>query len=243
MTRKRTWEIGAAATLVLALTVMGGAGYAWQQRKKQELQREQRDELQLRLDRALADAMDGCRLPKIRSLVRQGASVDTVGRQGFTALQVAAGEGEVDLVKELVDRGAVVDIRPKADAPSVWQRSRLDATALLLAAGYEGRWPIWWGAASGATVAEPDVAFPAEATRYVRVAKLLIARGADVNAVGGSGQTPLRCAAAVGNQPLVQLLLEHGADPNLCVRRNPTALQSTRRPGIIRLLRQHGAKQ
>ena len=229
MTRKRAWEIGATATLALVLAGTAGVAFTWQQRQQ-------------RLNRALAEAVDGCRLARVMPLVRQGANVNTVGDQGFTALLVAAGERDVLLVRELLDYGAAVDARPQCRSSSASERDRLNTTPLLLAAGYERRRPIW-RLVNGAMVDEPDWWLPTEAAAHTRIARRLITRGADVNAVGGSGQTPLTCAATVGNQPLVQLLLDHGADPNLRIQGYRTALQCARRPGIIRLLRQRGAKQ
>jgi ankyrin repeat protein len=43
----------------------------------------------------------------------------------------------------------------------------------------------------------------------------LLKRGADVNALDSSGDTPLYIAAGKGNPELVKLLLDAGADPNV----------------------------
>jgi len=48
---------------------------------------------------------------------------------------------------------------------------------------------------------------------HIDVAKLLIARGADVKARGFDGRTPLHDAALGSNEKMVRLLLENGADP------------------------------
>ena len=46
------------------------------------------------------------------------------------------------------------------------------------------------------------------------MAELLLAHGADVNAVGDSGVTPLLLAGNAGYKSLVDLLLRHGAEPS-----------------------------
>ncbi|XP_065919951.1 ankyrin-3-like isoform X2 [Dysidea avara] len=51
---------------------------------------------------------------------------------------------------------------------------------------------------------------------FIDHVKLLVEHGADVNLIGGSNQwTPLFYAAVSGHQPLVELLLEIGADPQM----------------------------
>ena len=47
----------------------------------------------------------------------------------------------------------------------------------------------------------------------VRVAQLLLERGADVNTRRNDHQTPLHAASYFGNVEIVRLLLDHGADP------------------------------
>lgn len=49
----------------------------------------------------------------------------------------------------------------------------------------------------------------------LEVVKLLIEAGANVNQVGGNGETPLIAAIRTGADGLVELLLSKGADPNL----------------------------
>jgi ankyrin repeat protein len=50
---------------------------------------------------------------------------------------------------------------------------------------------------------------------YLGCVRLLLARGADVNARGGKYETGLQCAAKHGKLDAVRELLEHGADPRI----------------------------
>lgn len=59
----------------------------------------------------------------------------------------------------------------------------------------EGNTPLIWAAHGG----------------HIEIARLLIQKGADVNAVTSSGGTPLIYAAKFGNVEIVKLLLETGA--------------------------------
>ena len=74
---------------------------------------------------------------------------------------------------------------------------------------------------AGADVNEPDgFATPlyyAVSRQHVDAARLLIDRGADVNAGLTVSGPPLKPAVAKSNLELITLLLEHGADPNVAV--------------------------
>jgi cytochrome c len=71
---------------------------------------------------------------------------------------------------------------------------------------------------AGANVDEPDgYATPlyyAVTRRHLEAARLLVERGADVNAGSKLGDPPVMAAVAKGNLDLVALLLAKGADPN-----------------------------
>jgi ankyrin repeat protein len=57
---------------------------------------------------SLIDAVKTGDLKKVESLLESGASVDDPDQQGWSALNHAAGKGEVDLIKLLLYRGADV---------------------------------------------------------------------------------------------------------------------------------------
>lgn len=71
-----------------------------------------------------------------------------------------------------------------------------------------------------------------------------IISGADINSEGDDGRYPLQCAAEYPEGELVELLLKHGANPNLCENLFPSALRVACNAGsnaAIRLLLEHGA--
>jgi cytochrome c len=71
---------------------------------------------------------------------------------------------------------------------------------------------------AGANVNESDAVAPplyyAVSGAQLEAAKLLIERGADVNALSGFGVGPLGPAVGKRNVELIKLLLDHGANPN-----------------------------
>jgi ankyrin repeat protein len=118
----------------------------------------------------------------IELLLDAGADVNAAGSRTPLALAVDLGNAEV--VELLLRRGARVDAAGIATQPG--------SVPLLLAVRRAG------GDADG----DEDV---------VRMARLLLAAGADVGVRGRNGDTPLHRAAAEGRTDLVGVFLDHGA--------------------------------
>lgn len=109
--------------------------------------------------------------------------------QGVTPLLLAADEGNLDMMRTLLDAGA---------DPSLTTDQNI--TALMMAVG------------AAATLAEER---PTYAKQHVLEAvKLLVELGNDVNAIGHFGWTALHLAAYHGEDDVIEYLINKGADPN-----------------------------
>ncbi len=100
-----------------------------------------------------------------------------------------------------------------------------EARHVAHAAALAGDGPALWsrlGAASRATIAglqgDGDEPLASLALEHPEVLRGLLARGADPDAFGASGLTPLMTAARLGLDEAARILLEAGADPNLVSR-------------------------
>lgn len=157
-------------------------------------------------------------LAAVRGCLRAGVAVDVrmpakltkpgdAARQ--TALMISAGKGHRPvvalLIKEGADPNAVNEFKQSALTYAV-RTNRTAIVALLLKAGAD---PNLRGY-------DKDIVLRDAAAPYIdlKITKLLIAHGADVNAATRFGHTALQVAAYRGNLAVAKLLLDAGADIN-----------------------------
>ena len=147
---------------------------------------------------------------RVRRLLARGVDPDGAESthpiyQGRSPVQQAALNGHMDIVSLLVDAGASWDHDPVDELIAAAMSGDQSAVERLLATdpGLRGRAIERW----------PDqLVRAAEQDSHAAVA-LLIELGFDVNA--RSRTAPLHEAAMRGNLPVIRLLLDHGADPNI----------------------------
>lgn len=173
---------------------------------------------------------------KVVDLLRRGMDVNTTDPQGSTLLSIAARANNIELVRFLLDNRA----NPQ-------RRNRYGDTALMVAA-LQGHTEIvrlmlehkvdpnqpGWNALHYA-------AFENRAD----IAALLIAAGAQVNALAPNGQSALMLAAKRGHLETVRILVGAKADLDLADAEEGTALTMARKANqseVAQFLERAGAK-
>ncbi len=177
----------------------------------------------------------------LQALVRRGFK-GIRDKDGNTPLLFAALDGKVSAVRALLDAGADPnEANASGSRPLMWCAGDSAKVKLLLAHGAhvnvrskQGRTPLMLAAAyvnGGASTrmllehgANPNVAdgqkttplMLAASNNAIEPARLLLEHGAKVDAADFQGFTALIAAAGNGPdcEPLVKLLLDHGANPN-----------------------------
>ena len=166
-------------------------------------------------------------------LLKQGADPDGLDRDGWTPLLHAAFRNHVPSIEALVAGGADTEIAaPSGATPlatAIMEGMFFAADALMdegaeldQPAGPEKLTPLMMIATQ--TLRQGRAARYQQGMSSVDLARRLIDGGADVNARSAKGVTPLMIAAAYDNPPLIGLLMQSGADPDLKTPNGDTAL-------------------
>ena len=187
-----------------------------------------------------------------------------------TLLHHAAGFGNTETIKLLLDRGADVNAKNRLEgSPLHWAVRSDEKTGLLLEHGahingktQDGSTPLYLASRrrdSHSVLqlllekgADPNLAtlngrtplMAAAGDGDVTAMKLLLDKGADATALSGSGAGTLMDAARSRKLEAVRLLLERGADVNLETKRKQTALAIAAQQGaegIVKVLLEEGA--
>lgn len=162
-------------------------------------------------------------------LLNAGADVDERDISGSTPLMAAARNGNLEIAGLLLDKGADVEAISRygwtALMEAAWS-GKLDAARLLLDRGANADTKDEYGRTALMRVVE---------TGNIEMVKLLLDRGSDARAAETDGWTAMRTATRRRDVEIVRLLVKHGAPQTLT-----TALMLGDEP-MIRLLIESGA--
>jgi ankyrin repeat protein len=166
---------------------------------------------------ALAAASYAGRLAVIELLLDRGANTNLADGEYGTALAAASYRGDLAVVQLLLDRGANINLVRGEYGTALAAASYKAEVAVIELLLDRGANINLVGGKHGSAL---------EAACYsgkLDIAEILLKNGADVNLEGQSGGTPLTTATRLSNGyiGMMELLLKHAADPNLCPKQYP----------------------
>ena len=214
------------------------------------------------------DAITQNNLPKVKEMLKADPSLVRARDQwGHSAILNAVYHRKKDVEKVLLDAAPELDV---FEAAATGQTDRVRVLlkqdpSLANACAVDGFFPLGLavffghaetveallagGAEVNAVSREAMKVTPlisAAATKQTAIARLLLARGANVNSRAVNNGTPLHEAAGKGDLEFASLLLEHGADVNAKTTDGKTPLTYAlehNRSEMAEFLRKHGATE
>jgi ankyrin repeat protein len=174
-------------------------------------------------------------LDQIKRHLYWKTEINRPGPDGDFPLHVAVSQGRVAIARELLGHGAQVDVRDalgRTPLHVALANGKVPAAALLIESGADDDRQALLFDLAGEGALDRDVI------------EFLTAQGADINAIGPSGQAPLHSAVASGDVKMAKRLIAAGADVNLTSADGETVLEIAERQNdtaMVTLLSQFGA--
>ena len=190
-------------------------------------------------------------------LAQKNINVDIARNTGHTPLIFASGKGYTDIVKKLVDKGANVNLQtPAKDYKfnalhfAIWA-GKVDTAVYLIkntninleAKERFGKTPLLMALETNLAPIENNMVEGNFAnTDRTKIVKALLAKGANINAKNGNGETPLILAAKKGNTNIItELVFKHkGLDVKAQDNEGYNILHFIDSPTLINLIKTKG---
>ncbi|KAJ6530036.1 ankyrin repeat-containing domain protein [Mycena vulgaris] len=172
----------------------------------------------------------------VRFLIEKGADVNAPGGQYGSALQAASSHGHEAIVRQLIEKGANIKKHGGSAIQAAWLGTNQGIINLLVEHGANLARILWQEDVDNALVA-------ASIRGYQDTVRLLIEKGADVNAPDKKYGSALQAASYHGYKGITRLLIEKGADVNQQGGLHGSALGAAADQGhksIVRLLLELG---
>jgi ankyrin repeat protein len=186
-------------------------------------------------------AVSSDNLELVKLLLAHGASVKSATTNGDTPLHSAAGRGDLEIAETLIEHGADVNAAITGGTTPLHEAAEggfAEVARILLSHGAEinrtnssGMTPLLMAAGRGAE------------RKGTACLELMLAKGANLDAVDDRGNTSLHLAVNYGNEAAAEVLVKHGIKINATNKGGQTALKLAKNPKIAELLRQHGAHE
>ena len=172
----------------------------------------------------LATAVERRRKAQVSALLAHGAKLEPAIKTGQTPLLLAASYGYADIVELLLKAGAKATVVWSKDGSNALHSAAASGRSIKEEPGFKKGEPGDYAATvkllldAGLPVDRPEpregfTALQAAASSgNVEVARLLLAKGAEVNTPSQDGRTPLHFAAGGSSIELIALLLDHKAN-------------------------------
>lgn len=150
--------------------------------------------------------------PVASALVASGSDVNERNNEGWSALDLAAGQNGALATKFILDHGGDAKGRDKSGLTALHRARDAAVVDLLVAAGAD------------VNARSKEGLVPLDFVSQATVVDALVARGADPNARANDGGTPLHYATKHGYANAIDALVRHGADLNAVANDGGTAL-------------------
>ena len=189
------------------------------------------------------NAIDAGDIETVKTHIKGGMAVDSVDSNGTTPLMWASTQGQLEIMRYLIDQGASINKGRYSDqitpliAATLYEQP--DAIRLLLEKGAE----------IDLSANQSNALYQAANVGYTEVVDVLLEAGANPNLFTSSGFDPLFAALSSSQLQIVKSLIDHHADVNAVYSpeqpypNSPLMVAAWRgNPEIIKTLLESGAR-